>query len=404
MNTSNYLIQNIFKCNEKYLSSCKHPLKNIKAINAIIQCRTPAMGTGIYRCDEQHAPIEIHHSCRHRSCFICAAKSRKEWIDKQCNRLFDTPHFHVVFTLPHEYLSLWRYNDALFTSLIFKASHETLVELMADVKYHGVTPGILMALHTWGRQLTLHPHTHCLVTAGGLTPAGEWKTIDDYLLPIRVVKALYRGKMQALIMQAFKQGDLTLPPDMRDANFLVLHKTAYAKEWSVRIEERYAHGKGVLLYLARYFKGGPIDPKQIECCTAKEIVFRYLDHRDKRVKPLRLSPESFIHRLLDHVPSMGTHTVRHYGLYASSSKARRERCYALLGGIKGSDKTTGESIRTMLIFCKQCGQLARHTHSLWRNSKGISYIREGASGFVQQVDEQFIANPLRSRDYCQLQV
>lgn len=404
MDSKKYLIQNIFKCNEKYLSTLKLPLKNTKAINAIISCRSPAAGTSFYRCESQHNPIEVHHSCRHRSCFLCAAKSRVAWIDKQCSRLFDTAHFHVVFTLPHEYLNLWRYNDALFTSLIFKASHETLVELMGDEKFHGVIPGILMALHTWGRQLTLHPHTHCLVTAGGLTHAGRWKSIDDYLLPIRVVKAFYRGKMQALIKQSFTDGELSLPPDMDVAEFLKLHKAAYAKEWSVRIEERYAHGKGVLLYLARYFKGGPIHPNQIERCDPKEIVFRYFDHRDKRVKLLHLTQKAFINRLLDHVPSMGVHTVRHYGLYASSGKVRREYCRELFGGLERTRKTAGESIRAVLIFCKQCGQLAHYTHSLWRNSKGISYIREGASDFVQQIDEQYIASPLRSRDYCQLQV
>ena len=402
MDSSRYLIQNIFKSYAGYLQTCNHPLKNIKAIHAITHCRTSTLGVSYFSCEHQHTPIEQYHSCRHRSCFLCAQKSRRDWIERQRERLFDTAHFHVVFTLPHEYLNIWRYNSALFTRLIFKASRETLTDLMGDKKYHDVTPGILMALHTWGRQLTLHPHTHCLVTAGGLTPRGDWKNIDDYLLPIRVVKSLYRGKMQSFIRQAWKSGELSLPPDISEEDFSRAYKQAYAKAWSVRIEERYDHGKGVMLYLARYFKGGPINPAQITDCTHRAIAFRYLDHRDKQVKTLHLRPEDFLKRLLDHVPATGVHTVRHYGLYASSNKARRLHCGRLLGDLSET-KAIGLTTATMLLFCKVCGGVARHTHSLWRrHAKGNSFNKERAGGFVQQDDEHDIASAPRSRDPCQL--
>lgn len=401
MESSRQLLQNIFKSYSSYLSNLAHPLKNIKAIQAITHCRTAAMGSRYFSCEQQHPPIEQHHSCHHRSCFLCAQKSRLEWIEAQRERLFNAPHFHVVFTLPHEYLNLWRYNAALCTRLIFKASKETVMELMGDEKYHGITPGILMALHTWGRQLSLHPHTHCLVTAGGLTAQGEWKTIDDYLLPIRVVKPLYRGKMQAFILEAYESGELILPPEMRGAEFISLHKKVYQKEWSVRIEERYEHGKGVLLYLARYFKGGPINPAQIERCSSSEIVFRYLDHRDKHIKPLRLTPQEFLKRVLEHVPENGMHTVRHYGLYASSSKVRREQCKKLLGDLTDVRPTAGMKEENVILFCKVCGGLARHSHSIWRRyDKGISFIRGRAGGFVQQHDETDIAYAPTARDPC----
>ena len=101
-----------------------------------------------------------------------------------------------------------------------KVSQQTLLELLKDPKHQGVTPGILMALHTWSRQLTLYPHTHCLVTAGGLTPDGNWQSIDDFLLPVRVVKSFYRGKMQAFIRAAFECGELSLPPFHDRSGFL----------------------------------------------------------------------------------------------------------------------------------------------------------------------------------------
>lgn len=392
---SNKTIQNIFKAYEEYLASTPQPLKNRKAIYALTHCRTDGMGASYFSCKENHEVIRQHHSCRHRSCYVCAQKKRLEWIERQRHRLFNIPHFHVVFTLPHEYLTLWRYNEALFTQLIFTASQQTLIQLLADKKHHGVMPGILMALHTWGRQLTLHPHTHCLVTAGGVNTAGNWQSIDEYLLPVRVVKSLYRGKMQAFIRDAFDRGDLRLPEDMSEQDFRRLFQRAYQKEWSVRIEERYEHGKGVLLYLARYLKGGPLNPSRIHHCSADSIVFRYLDHRDKRHKDLKLTPQVFLKRFLTHIPAMGKHTVRFYGLYATSSKQRHQRCIEALGNLE--TVKTGVTIKDMVLFCRTCGGQATLINQVWRNvSKGNS-INKADSGmragsFVQQGDAVVLAN------------
>ena len=392
-------IQNIFKTYQKYLASTPQPLKNRKAIDAITHCRTGAMGTSYFSCKENHDVIEYHHSCRHRSCYLCAQKQRLQWIERQRQRLFNIPHFHVVFTLPHEYLPLWRYNEALLTQLIFTASQQTLMQLLGDTNHHGVIPGILMALHTWGRQLTLHPHTHCLVTAGGLNKAGDWRSTGEYLLPIRVVKSLYRGKMQALIREAFDRGELCLPEDMSEQDFRHLFQCAYQKEWSVRIEERYEHGKGVLLYLARYLKGGPLHPAQIFHCSADSIGFRYFDHRDKRHKDLLLTPQAFLKRFLTHVPAMGKHTVRFYGLYATSSRQRHQDCVEALGHLEAV-KTPGLTVKDMVLFCRTCGGRATLVNRVWRRpSKGNSINKADigicARDFVQQDDAVVLANALR---------
>ncbi len=132
-----------------------------------------------------------------------------------------------------------------------------------------------MAMHTWGRQLTLHPHIHCVVTAGGLDPQEQWKSTGKHLLPYRQIKALYRGRFQARIKEAYEANELTLPPDHARRDFHALYKAAYSKSWCVRIEEQYAHGKGVLVYLSRYLKGGPIHPSQIVRCDNEQIGFRY---------------------------------------------------------------------------------------------------------------------------------
>lgn len=402
---SNRSIQNVFIAFQEQLAHTKQPLKNHKAIDAITHCRTRDMGVSVYTCRHGHAPIEQFHSCRHRSCYLCAQKKRLEWIEQQQSRILNTAHFHVIFTLPHEYLPLWRYNEAFFSRLLFKASQQTLLELLADARYGGITPGILMALHTWGRQLTLHPHTHCLVSAGGINAQDEWQALGNFLLPSGVIRRVYRGKVQAFLQAAFTSGELVLPPDWSPEHFWQHYRALYQKHWNVRIEERYHHGKGVVLYLARYCKGGPVHPKQLQSVTNKAVTMRYLDHRDKRVKYQRLAPMDFIKRLLQHVPPSGLHTVRYYGLYASACKAKYQHCRNLLGTVRGLSLGYSAKLTSMLLYCKTCGAPAQLSYQLWRaRQKGISInkgrLQHRAGGSVQQDDEPVLANAFNKMALC----
>ena len=390
-------LQNLFRSHLNYLDSTPQPLKNRKAISAIAFCRTPDMGTSYFTCDKQHKPIEQFHACRNRSCYLCALKSKQDWIEKQKSRLLNVPHFHVIFTLPHDYLPLWRYNQALFASFLFRASKETLLELMADSQYHGVLPGLMMVLHSWGRQLTLHPHTHCLITAGGVNTANQWQESKPFLLPIHVVKSLYRGKMQAFLKQAMAQKILVLPPDMTPDDFYRVYQLTFKKAWCVRIENRYDHGAGVMLYLSRYIKGGPVSPEQITFDGAQQVVLRYLDHRDSRVKTLKLSCKVLLKRILEHVPPIGFHTVRHYGLYAASCCKRNLRSVKEIGTLLHTQLGAGENLRNMLLSCKTCGGAVHLVHRSWKKrSKAFSINRETSEiPFVQQGDQgEFAGVPI----------
>lgn len=261
---SRYSVQNIIRCYKNQLLSKPLPLKHIKAIEAMVSCRTEDRGVSAYVCthNERHMSL-IAHSCRHRSCTICSDRSRLEWLEQQKTRLLNCPHFHCVFTLPQEYRVLWQYNQKWFTTAFFDVVRSTLMDMIGNESGHGLTPGVLMAMHTWSRQLTLHPHIHCVVTAGGLNKQNNWKSTGKFLLPGRQIKKLYRGRFQARIKEAFGANELTLPPDHTRRDFHTLYKAAYQKSWCVRIEEQYAHGKGVLVYLSRYLKGGPIRASQI---------------------------------------------------------------------------------------------------------------------------------------------
>jgi len=360
------------------------PLKHHKAARALMRCRTELQGYSTYSCEKGHPDKNIYHACRHRSCPACASRKQTTWLNQQCDRILPCRHYHIIFTLPHEYLALWQYNTHWFTQAIFKTSQQTLFELLADPKYLGAKPGIIMSLHSWGRQLNLHPHVHSLVTAGGVTESGNWKSVQqEFLLPIRVVKCIYRGKFQALIKTALQAGELTLPPDKTAQQVNQLINSLYRKQWSVRIQPPYEHGDGVLNYLSRYITGGPLKAGQVVQADAEKICLNYKNHRTNRTQVMTLTKDKFIRRLLLHVPEPGLHTVRHYGLYAAACKARDK---LRLQWPKRQKKIAFSSVTP--IKCSCCDVVMKLVFShypAWQ--KGNSYIKESnpkyGEGLVQ---------------------
>lgn len=388
MKNNNRLLQNIFQSAYPQLKQNKHPLKDHKAIHAIMNCQTEAQGYHYLSCPNGHEQRQQNHSCRHRSCPLCSEKSKHDWIEAQKQRLLNCPHHHVIFTLPHEYIPLWLYNRKWMTQHFFKACRDTLITLLSDKRYLDATPGILMTLHTWGRQLTLHPHMHCLVTSGGLNEKAQWcPTSNDFLLPIQVVKALFRGKMQSYIKDAFFKKELRLPKDCDGVEFMKIHRSLFKKQWSIRIQEQYSHGRGVMLYLARYMKGGPLNPKQITQLTSTHLVFRYKDHRDQKTKQMRLTITEFIRRILWHVPEPGLHVVRYYGVYATQSCKKLNQCRALLGDLKQElSKSSEDIIDAVQWCCETCGALMKRVYTNYKKiRKGNSFILVSHHRLVQQV-------------------
>ncbi len=183
----------------------------------------------------------------------------------------------MIFTLPHDLTPLWLANVSVMTTLLFQAVHDTLRTLLADPTYLGAQPGLIAALHPWSQTLMLHPHVHCLVTGGGRTSDGPWKAVrHGFLLPARVVMAVVRGKRLGAIRQAFARGALVLPEPMRPQQVLNLvnrlgHPTK--TRWNVRIMERYRHGAGVVTYLARSLRGGPIKNARLVAWDGDSVTF-----------------------------------------------------------------------------------------------------------------------------------
>lgn len=240
-------------------------------------------------------------------------------------------HYHVVLTLPHELNAIWQYNRAWCADHLLRAGSETLQELLADEKYLGGKIGILGALHTWGRTLSLHPHVHLLVTGSGIKGEQPVHVKKDFLLPVAVIKAKFRGKWLTWLNKGYVTGEIRLPDDMTDRDWRKLLTRISRKAWNVRIEGAYRHGRGVAVYLARYMRGGPIRNDRLIEAGSERVRFRYLDYQDEKTKSMELATDHFLSRILWHIPPEGLHTIRHYGLYSSGGRRSREKLRKILG-------------------------------------------------------------------------
>jgi len=333
MASSTVTLQSIFQQHfGAYAARHRLPLRFHKAAAALMACRTAALGGHVQACPEGHVQRVWYNSCKHRACPQCAYLSVEQWLAAQQARLLACDHYHVVFTLPRELHALWRTNRRRFADLLFRAARDTLFTLLEDPRYLGATPGVIAAMHTWGRTLCLHPHVHCLVTGGGVTADGTWKRVrGGFLLPVRVVQALFRGKLLAALRAGLAGGTLRVPDGVRaQAMANELNRLGRVR-WNVYLKERYPHGRGVVTYLGRYLRGGPIANRRLLAANDTEVTFGYTDHRDEQRKAMTLSASDFLGRVLEHVPPPGTHGVRAYGLYAAAKRALLDRARHALG-------------------------------------------------------------------------
>lgn len=295
----------------------------------IMNCRTPALGGHVQACPEGHFQRNHYNSCKHRACPLCAYIQVQRWLQQQAARLLPCDHYHVIFTIPHELNPLWTYNRATITEILFQSAKATLFQLLQDPKYLGAKPGVIASLHTWTKTLQLHPHIHCLVTGGGFKD-GAWVPLPyDYLFPIAIARILFRAKVLEAIRQALENGRLVLPPSLSAPELLKLLSQLRRKKWNLRIQEKYTHGKGILTYLARYLRGGPIANSRIVKVDTQSVTF-HIGRGKKQLLTLPLA--EFIARFLQHVPLPSSVVVRSWGLYATSKRKELEQCHNLLGG------------------------------------------------------------------------
>jgi hypothetical protein len=323
-------IQNLFQQHfPQYRKQHSVSLRELRAAESFMACRTAKLGGHIESCPQGHVIRAHYNSCKHRSCTQCNGLLKERWLIAQKSRLIDCPHYHIIFTIPHEFIPLWLHNRAFFMNLLFQGVHESLTTLLSDSRHLGALPGMLMSFHSWGRSLSLHPHIHCLITDGGLDVDQQWcKPRRSHFLPAKVLMLVFRGIMSRLIHQALEQEQLVLPEGTDRYFWHTRVKQARTKAWNVHLRERYDHGTGVASYLAKYVRGGPLRDQQLTV-HPDHVTMRYVSHQTKRTEQIRYTINQFIQRFLQHIPDKGSQVVRGFGLYANAQTERLNAARAL---------------------------------------------------------------------------
>jgi len=298
-----------------------------KVARAIMNCKTGTLGSNATICDEC-GHIEIHHnSCRNRHCPNCQAIPKALWIDARKSEIVDAPYYHVVFTIPSELNGLFFANQSALYSLFHKCVAKTLLELSADKKYLGAKPGIIQVLHTWGQKLDYHPHIHCIISGGGLSPLNTFKSVDsDFFIPVWVLSKKFRGKFLALLNEEYSKGKLSCSYSIRhlldDYNWKSFIDSLYRKEWIPFIKETFNGQGNALEYLGRYTHRIAISNSRILNVTDTDVTFKVKDYSTNQDTELTLSGVEFIRRFLMHVLPKGFVKIRNYGFLSNSIKTK----------------------------------------------------------------------------------
>lgn len=307
-----------------------------KALRAIMDCRTPALGAHCYRCADcgrEHAQL---HSCRNRHCPRCQGSLAAAWLERQEENLLPIPYFHLVFTLPHALNPLVRQNRRALYKLLFDSAAQTLLEF-GERRFHGKI-GFTAVLHTWGQNLTDHYHLHCIAGGGALASDGWKEAASHYLFPVKALSKVFRGKFCGGLERLFHEGALEfhgqLEPLAREENFRKLLRQAARPKWVVYAKRPFAGPLQVLDYLSLYTHRVALAERRLlaldqENGTVSFSWKDYSDHGRRKIMTLRL--EEFIRRFLLHLLPERFAKIRHYGFLGNQGRAARlEKIRALL--------------------------------------------------------------------------
>ena len=298
--------------------------QQLKVLRAIKRCRTAALGGHVDRCSGcNHSAISFN-SCRNRHCPKCQAQARRRWLALREQELLGLSYFHVVFTLPHELNRLCQRNPAVLYNLLFRAAAETLLEVAADPKHLGAEIGFLAILHSWGQNLLLHPHLHCLVPAGGLAPDHtQWVHPKyNFLLPLDVLKPVFRGKFLDGLKRAYRRKKLDFGGVTKSLQepktFAAFLQTLHSKKWVVYAKHALAGPNPVLRYLGRYTHRVAISNHRLIAFDGERVTLRWKDYaRGNKQRLMTLHASEFLRRYVQHVLPLGFVRIRQFGFLAN---------------------------------------------------------------------------------------
>lgn len=299
--------------------------QHLKVLGAIVRCRTAAMGGHLDQCSACGHQAISYNSCRNRHCPKCQSQARDRWLAARRSELLPTPYAHVVFTLPHQLAPLALQNKQVLYSMLFKSSAQTLLEIAADPKHLGAEIGFFSVLHTWNQKLQHHPHVHCVVAAGGLSPDhARWRRPRNarFFLPQGVLSKVFRGKFLEALQKAQTAGQLVFHGRLRGLAqprlFRTLIHQLYGFRWVVYCKPPFGGPNQVLQYLGAYTHRVAISNHRLVSFQDDQVTFRWRDsaHQNKK-RLLTLSADEFLRRFLLHILPRGFVRIRHFGFLAS---------------------------------------------------------------------------------------
>jgi putative transposase/transposase-like zinc-binding protein len=339
----------------------KHKLR---VLSHLAVCGTPALGANLFDCPHCRHRHWVPRSCGNRHCPRCLAAKSRRWLDKQTRSLLPVTYYHCVFTLPAELNYVVLANQHQVYPLLFDCAAQSLLEfghnrLRGDL-------GVTAVLHTWGQKLDFHPHLHCIVTSGALSPDGkQWRSPKQrkFLFPVRAVAALFRGKFLAGLRQMLAAGELHLPdsalktPTARAHWFSLL----YSKRWVVYAKRPFGGPQQVLRYLANYTHRIALSNRRIIAVDPlpQTITFTYRDYRrGSQLKELTLSVREFIRRFSLHILPAGLVRIRHYGILGNNRRKRDiEAARAILQRRGRAVELESPSLTDKSMCCPLCGKV-----------------------------------------------
>lgn len=369
---SSYKIRQIFEQSYDVYSAQSHYQSDVqrKAAHAILNCKSGRLGVNLSQCTDC-GHVEIHNnSCRNRNCPNCQAVLKEIWVDKRKAEVIDTPYFHVVFTLPHQLNSLIYCNQKLLYGLLHRCCAETLLELSADKKWLGATPGIIQVLHTWNQELDYHVHMHCIVSGGGLTKDGKIrKSSKNFFIRTEVLRDKFKGKYMAHLSSLYKSGSLTFSSSCEKLrnpyHWKEWKNRLYEMDWCPYIKETFNGFGNAIEYLGRYTHKIAISNSRILSVSDDTVTFSARGKNPGEPKrQITLDHTEFIRRYLMHVLPSGFQKIRYYGFLNNRYKTRNLKLiFKLQGRQRFKAKYTNLSMAELLKavwnldihICPECG-------------------------------------------------
>ncbi len=361
----------------------------LKVLNAILRCRTPALGGHRDQCTRCGYQTISYNSCRNRHCPKCQTKAREKWLAARQRELLPVNYYHVVFSVPHTLVPLiWQNKRCLFR-LLFEASANALLEVAADPKHLGAGIGFLSILHTWGQTLQRHPHIHCVVPGGGLSQDGQRfiRSSSRFFLPVRVLSRVFRGKFVAGLKRAFQKKQLAFHgaclPLQQEKVFRAFLRTLFRQHWMVYAKRPFGGPEHVLHYLARYTHRVAISNHRLVNVTDTHVTFLWKDYAHGSARrTMTLTHEEFLRRFLEHVLPRGLPRIRYFGFLANRRRGSSlPLCRTLLKAAPPLPEPAPNDVEQDCRHCPRC-QGPMHVVEFFTANQ----IRLAAAGQVAVVD------------------